>query len=214
MAFDLERGSVFRPWVLLIMLALIQVVSAQFCSFWNTDCIDTLAQTAVSFDFQPLFPDPVYLYYGFDARSSRRIKSPITKTGFWLRYQNHVNRATVDANRTSEIGLRVGNLAGMPSGNNNGCDGIWGPTCSADFKSALRHNMYRIAVSGTYYSKPLKRALSQMLLNPPQLPSCPPTILDVASIPVQGMTTSERCFKSQPPWDSLFTYRLCRGTNT
>jgi hypothetical protein len=47
--------------------------------------------------------------------------------------------------------------------------------------------MYLLAISGEYYSKPLEVALNNMLKKPPALPSCPPPILDVASIPVQGM---------------------------
>jgi hypothetical protein len=172
---------------LLLFILLLQLVSAQYCSFWNTGCIDSLAQTAVRFDLNPLFPDPVTLYYSFDASPSGKGEGPMTKTAFWLGYPNHnINKNAVDSNRTSEIGLRIGNMTGTPSGSNNGCDGIWGSDCSRDFKSSLQHSMFRLATSGEYYSKPLEVALNQMLIKPPPLPSCPPPILDVASIPVQG----------------------------
>ena len=172
-----------------LLVILLQLVSAQYCSFWNTGCIDSLAQTAVRFDLNPLFENPVTLYYSFDGSLSGKGEGPMTKTAFWLGYPSkNVNKNAVDSNRTSEIGLRIGNMTGTPSGANNGCDGIWGSDCSRDFKSALQHSMYVLAKSGEYYSKPLEVALSQMLKNPPQLPSCPPPILDVASIPVQGMS--------------------------
>lgn len=172
-----------------LLVVLLQLVSAQYCSFWNTGCIDSLAQTAVRFDLNPLFENPVTLYYSFDGSLSGKGEGPMTKTAFWLGYPSkNVNKNAVDSNRTSEIGLRIGNMTGTPSGANNGCDGIWGSDCSRDFKSALQHSMYVLAKSGEYYSKPLEVALSQMLKNPPQLPSCPPPILDVASIPVQGMS--------------------------
>jgi hypothetical protein len=170
-----------------LFLLLLQTVSAQFCSFWNNGCIDTLAQTAIRFDLNPLFPDPVTLYYGFDASPSGKGDGPMTKTAFWLGYQTrNINMNAVDSNRTSEIGLRVGNLTGTPSGANNGCDGIWGEDCSSDLKSALQHSMYQLARSGEYYSKPLEVTLNQMLMKKPTL-RCSPYVLDVASIPVQGM---------------------------
>ncbi|KAJ5252209.1 hypothetical protein N7489_002619 [Penicillium chrysogenum] len=172
MAFNLSLGS------LTLLLVLLQTVSAQFCSFWNNGCIDSLAQTAIRFDLNPLFPDPVTLYYGFDVSSSGKGEGPMTKTAFWLGYQNNnINLNAVDSNRTSELGLRIGNLTGTPSGANNGCDGIWG--------KIVPNGIYRLAVSGEYYSKPLEAVLSKMLAKPPPLPSCPPPTLDVAAIPVQ-----------------------------
>ncbi|KAJ5124475.1 uncharacterized protein N7515_008300 [Penicillium bovifimosum] len=175
----------FNTLALGLFFLLLQTVSAQFCSFWNSGCIDTLAQTAVRFDLKPLFPDPVTLYYGFDASPSGKGDGPMTKTAFWLGYQTrNINMKAVDSNRTSEIGLRVGNLTGTPSGANNGCDGIWGEDCSSDLKTALKHGMYQLARSGEYYSKPLEVTLNQMLMKPPTL-RCSPYVLDVASIPVQ-----------------------------
>ncbi|KAJ5801181.1 uncharacterized protein N7518_003249 [Penicillium psychrosexuale] len=176
----------------LALLVLLQSVSAQFCSFWNNGCIDSLAQTAIRFDLKPLFSDPVTLYYGFDASSSGKGEGPMTKTAFWLGYQNNnINLSAVDSNRTSEIGLRIGNLTGTPSGANNGCDGIWGADCSRDLKTALQNAIYLLAVSGQYYSKPLEAVLNNMLIQPPTLTSCPPPTLDVAAIPVQNFA-SER----------------------
>lgn len=175
----------------LLLLISLQTVSAQFCSFWNNGCIDSLAQTAIRFDLKPLFPDPVTLYYSFDASTAGKGDGPMTKTAFWLGYQNrNININAVDSNRTSEIGLRVGNLTGTPSGANNGCDGIWGEDCSSDIKSALQHGIYSLAMSGESYSKPLEVTLSKMLMNKPTLPNCSPYVFDVASIPVQGMSTA------------------------
>ncbi|KAJ6009098.1 hypothetical protein N7499_000948 [Penicillium canescens] len=196
---------------LLVIIVLLQTVSAQFCSFWNNGCIDSLAQTAIRFDLQPLFPDPVTLYYGFDASASGKGEGPMTKTAFWLGYQNNVNRDAVDSNRTSEIGMRVGNLTGTPSGTNNGCDGIWGPDCSSELKGVLQRSMYHLAVSGDYYSKPLEVALNQMLMRPPPLPSCPPPVLDVASIPVQDFAKErvpDQNVTLMPPGSGAFPWQV------
>lgn len=190
MALKLGLGLTVQPWTLLLaaFLALLQSSAAQFCSFWNNGCIDPLAQTAVSFDFQPLFTDPIYLYYGFDASVSGKGQGPMTKTAFWLRYQDyHVNKDAVDNNRTSEVAMRVGNLTGVPSGGNGGCDGIWGAECSHDIKTSLQRSIWRLAYSGHAYDRPLESALQHMMQYPPSLPSCPPPVLDVAQIPVQGM---------------------------
>lgn len=190
MAPKLGLGLTVQPWMLFlgVCLALLQGSAAQFCSFWNNGCIDPLAQTAIGFDFHPLFTNPIYLYYGFDASASGKGEGPMTKTGFWLRYQDrHVNKSAIDNNRTSEVAVRVGNLTGVPSGSNNGCDGIWGAECSQDIKTSLQHSIWRLASSGHAYDRPLQWALQHMMQYPPSLPSCPPPVLDVAQIPVQGM---------------------------
>lgn len=112
----------------------------------------------------------------------------MTKTAFWLGYQDHnINPQVVDTNRTSEIALRVGNLTGTPTGPNNGCDGIWGGHCSHDIKTSLQATMFQLATSGDYYNQPLATALDQFMMTPPELPSCGAPVFDVAAIPVQGM---------------------------
>lgn len=181
-------GLLVQPWVLLAIFALLQCASAQFCSFWNNNCIDPLAQTAVSFDFQPLFNDPISLFYSFDSSSSGKGEGPMTKTAFWLGYKDRkVNPYAVDSNRTSEVALRIGNLTGSPGGTTNGCDGIWGKSCSRDIKQALKATIFHLAISGDHYSQPLATALDQLMVSQPDLPSCGAPIFDVASIPVQGM---------------------------
>lgn len=189
MASLLGFKSVTQPCVLLIVLVLLQCGSAQMCSFWESGCIDPLAQTAVPMDFSPLFPDPITFYYAFDELPSGKGQGPVTKTSYWLRYHDRkINQDQVTSNRTSEIALRVGNLTGTPSGTTNGCDGIWGNPCSQDIKGALQHSIFRLATSGEYYSKPLEAALAHMMAYPPHFPNCGAPIFDVASIPVQGMS--------------------------
>ncbi|KAJ5167822.1 uncharacterized protein N7482_003416 [Penicillium canariense] len=210
MASILGFGPVTRPLVLMIILALLRCSSAQMCSFWYSGCIDPLAQTAVPIDFSPLFPDPVIFYYGFDSNPSGKGQGPMTKASYWLRYQDRkINKNAVTSNRTSEIAMRVGNLTGTPSGTTNGCDGIWGNPCSHDIKGALQHTIFRLSMSGKYYSKPLEAALEQMMNYPPHLPNCGAPIFDVASIPVQDfakeITPGENVSvmpsgSSQRPW--------------
>lgn len=188
MASDRHHGSLFRPAFIGVLLMLFHCGAAQFCSFWNTGCVDPVAQTAVSLGFQPVFPDPITLFYGFDTSPSGKGEGPMTKVAYWLRYQDsRVSHDAVDANRTSEVALRIGNITGVPSGGNNGCDGIWGPPCSEDLKGILRNMMFHMAASGEDYHKPLEAALAQMIASPPTLDTCPPQMFDVASIPVQGM---------------------------
>ena len=189
MASILGFKSVAQPYALLIVLALLQCSSARMCSFWESGCFDPLAQTAVPIDFSPLFPDPITFYYAFDELASGKSQGPMTKTIYWLRYQDwKINKDAVTSNRTSEVALRVGNLTGTPSGTTNGCDGIWGNPCSHDIKGALQHTIFWFATSGEYYSNPLEAALAHMMVYPPSLPNCRAAIFDVASIPVQGMS--------------------------
>ncbi|KAJ5644120.1 uncharacterized protein N7484_006627 [Penicillium longicatenatum] len=185
-------GLLSRSWVLVVAFTLLQCGSAQFCSFWNNGCIDPLAQTAVAFSFPPLFLDPITLFYSFDSSSSGKGEGPMTKTAFWLGYQDHnINPHVVDTNRTSEIALRVGNLTGTPMGPNNGCDGIWGGHCSHDIKTSLQATMFQLATSGDYYHQPLATALDQFMMTPPELPSCGAPVFDVAAIPVQDFAYEE-----------------------
>ncbi|KAF7712167.1 Uncharacterized protein PECH_001014 [Penicillium ucsense] len=191
--------SIFQRHLGLLLLLLLPGGWAQMCSFWETACIDPLAQTAVPLDFSPLFPDPVTFYYGFDELSTGKGRGPMTKAGFWLRYRNEgINMAVVTSNRTSEVALRIGNLTGTPSGNTNGCDGVWGRSCSGDVKSALRHAIFNLISSGEVYSKPLEAALNHMMHDHPRMPNCGAPIFDVASIPVSTFV-KERYPASQPP---------------
>ncbi|KAJ5239894.1 hypothetical protein N7468_004513 [Penicillium chermesinum] len=179
-------GLRVQPWVVLAILALLQCGSAQFCSFWNNNCIDPLAQTAVPFDFQPLFNDPISLYYSFDSSSSGKGEGPMTKTAFWLGYEDRkINPYAVNSNRTAEVALRVGNFTGTPAGTTNGCDGIWGKSCSRDIKNTLQAAIFQLTTSEGHWSQPLATALDQLMTNQPDLPSCGAPVFDVASIPVQ-----------------------------
>lgn len=181
-------GYLTRTWVWLTVLALLQGSSAQFCSFWTSDCIEPLAQVAVPFSFQPLFPDPITLFYSFDALSSGKGQGPMTKTAFWLGYQDrNINQNAIDTNRTTEIGFRIGNLTGSPSGGNNGCDGIWGEKCTRDLKNSIQKSIFHLPPAIDHHRRPLAAALDHMMWDPPKLDSCPPQLfVDIASIPVQG----------------------------
>jgi hypothetical protein len=190
MSIQLGSGSVFRPgWVLLIfVLVALPSTIAQFCTFWDGGCVDPLAQTALNFDFPPLFLDDITLYYGFDANPSGKGQEPMVKASFWLQYDpQRIDSAAITANRTSEIAFRVGNLTGTPSGLSNGCEGVWGVDCTHDLKALLKGKMYELATKGDY-SNPLQTVISQLLANPPKPPSlerCPPSFFDVQSFPVQ-----------------------------
>ncbi|KAH3117550.1 hypothetical protein KXV82_007056 [Aspergillus fumigatus] len=187
MSLQLGSASVFRPgWALsiLVVLAALPSAIAQFCTFWDGGCVDPLAQTAINFDFPPLFLDDLTLYYGFDANPSGKGQEPMVKASFWLAYDPHrIDSTVITANRTSEIAFRVGNLTGTPSGSSNGCDGVWGPQCTHDLKELLKGAMYELTIKGDY-TYPLQTVISQMLVNPPVLSNCPPPFFDVQSLPV------------------------------
>ncbi|EDP53824.1 conserved hypothetical protein [Aspergillus fumigatus A1163] len=154
MSLQLGSASVFRPgWALsiLVVLAALPSAIAQFCTFWDGGCVDPLAQTAINFDFPPLFLDDLTLYYGFDANPSGKGQEPMVKASFWLAYDPHrIDSTVITANRTSEIAFRVGNLTGTPSGSSNGCDGVWGPQCTHDLKELLKGAMYELTIKGDY----------------------------------------------------------------
>lgn len=178
-------------WFILVLLLSLQPTHAQICSFWESSCVDPLAQTAVPINYRPLFLQDISLYYAYDANPNGKGQEPMTKASFWLTLNNPIADMTaITANRTSEVGMRVGNLTGSPGGSNNGCDNIWGASCSKDIKDALRSNMYHLAVKGDYYSQPLETVLNQLAVTPPSLPNCPPQIFQVSDLPVIGMRFS------------------------
>ncbi|RLL97386.1 hypothetical protein CFD26_104129 [Aspergillus turcosus] len=171
--------------LLILVLAALPSTIAQFCTFWDGGCVDPLAQTAVNFDFPPLFLDDITLYYGFDANPSGKGQEPMVKASFWLSYDpQRIDSAAITANRTSEIAFRVGNLTGTPSGPSNGCEGVWGPDCTRDLKELLKGAIYELSTKGDY-TYPLQTVINQMLVNPPFLENCPPSFFDVQSFPVQ-----------------------------
>ncbi|PYH95303.1 hypothetical protein BO71DRAFT_290475, partial [Aspergillus ellipticus CBS 707.79] len=199
--------------LLLLLATLIPSGAAQVCSFWSGSCVDALAQTAVTFSFPPLFDGSLNLYYGFDANSHGKGQEPMTKVSYWLGYGAVINNSVIDANRTSEIGLRIGNLTGTPSGHNNGCDGVWGPQCSSDLKSLLKQALYGLTTSGAYYNYPLDTVLSEMLINRPYLSNCPPPLFDVSGIPSLAFAqetdtdmtaTIQTAGSSDNPWKTWF----------
>lgn len=198
------------PTLLLFLLTVLTLGcrAAAQCAFSEDDCIDPLAQTAVSLSFQPLFTQNITFYYGFDAQGPddpeqqalpENERMPIVKASFWLRYAHtYLDSDDVRENRTSEIALRVGNLTGSPSGGNNGCDGVWGPPCSEQIRQWLKRSMFELSITGSYFVDPLDTILGQTKVPPPELLSCPPTLFDVQYIPVES-----KFLKSNPgsvPW--------------
>ncbi|KAL4737723.1 hypothetical protein BDV11DRAFT_149660 [Aspergillus similis] len=179
--------STARPYLflLIIIATLSPPATADFCSFWDTGCVDPLAQTAISFKFPPLFLEPINFYYAFDADARGKGQEPMTKAGFWIGYEAYVNNSAIDINRTSEIAVRVGNLTGTPSGDNNGCDGVWGTDCSMNLKSYLQQTIFTLVTSGKSYEDPLRTVIGSFRDNPPPVPNCPPPLFDVQRFPVE-----------------------------
>jgi hypothetical protein len=172
--------------------------AAFYCPFDDETCFDGLAQTSVPVDFQPLFPLPLGFYYGFDAQQQgdggavtlgKASSASSIKLSYWLQYDRQkVGTETIQANRTTEIALRVGGLTGHVGGGNNGCDKVWGLECSSNLKSFLQHSIYGLSVWGITYESPLKAVLDKLAskYSPPTVPGCPPSFFAVDGMPVHG----------------------------
>ncbi|KAL4778041.1 hypothetical protein BJX76DRAFT_167775 [Aspergillus varians] len=188
MAASFTSWSMARPCLFLLMIitTLSPPATAEICSFWDTGCIDPLAQTAISFTFPPLFLETINFYYAFDADVRGRGQSPMTKAGFWIGYEPYINNSVIDVNRTSEVAVRVGNLTGSPSGANNGCDGVWGSECSKNLKDFLQKTLFELVASGKSYSDPLGTVIGSFRASPPIVPNCPPSLFEVYHFPVDS----------------------------
>lgn len=171
--------------LVLVATAVQPIVAAFYCSFWNHSCVDPMAQTVVPFiDFRPLYPDGLSLYYAFDASSpNANHDTYLTKTALWMQYRaNRINSSAIDANRTLELAMRVGNITGPPGGGHNGCDGVWGSECSASIVKTLQNAIYTLSASGENYTYPLQTVLEDMSVDPPSGFACSPHFFDVQSI--------------------------------
>lgn len=213
---------------LLVVIALamvIQPIRAYYCQFWNPDCIDPLAQTAVPFNFEPLYPDPLYLFYAFDASTDGSTGQPVTKTSFWLRYGGtRVNRVAINGNRTLEIAMRVGNLTGYPAGGHNACDYVLGSQCTETIIQTLQYSIYSLIVSGQNYTNPLATVLAQMQMYPtPANFSCSPYFFDVQSFPAISFASeisSPQSVEMQSsgsmnsPWATWYTQDLTSASQS
>ncbi|TQB75502.1 hypothetical protein MPDQ_002795 [Monascus purpureus] len=197
--------------LLVIVLAMIiQPIRANYCQFWSPDCIDPLAQTAVPFNFEPLYPDPLYLFYAFDASTDGSTGQPVTKTSFWLRYGGtRVNRVAINGNRTLEIAMRVGNLTGYPAGGHNACEYVLGSQCTETITQTLQYGIYGHILSGQNYTNPLATILTQMqMYTPANFSSFASEISSPQSVEMQssGSTNS--------PWATWYTHDLTSASQS
>lgn len=195
MATSFGLWSMARPCLLLLLTILATLspsATAEICSFWDKGCVDPLAQTAIPFKFDPLFLETMNFFYAFDADSQGKGQAPMIKTGFWIGYQASTNNSVININRTSEIAVRVGNLTGTPSGGNNGCDGVWGSSCSNDLKTYLQETILEYVQNADTYSNPLSNVIHSFRSTPPILPNCSPTLFEVQNIPVICKFTNTR----------------------
>ncbi|KAK2837018.1 hypothetical protein FQN49_006493, partial [Arthroderma sp. PD_2] len=104
------------------------------------------ARGSVNFDFKPLFPKGVSFVYAFNSETQSAddqhttkgsTAAPDTRVGFWLEYPE-VNQAPSADMQTHMTVLLNKNLTGVPSGGNNGCDGLWGAECSNNLAAWLK----------------------------------------------------------------------------
>lgn len=178
-SWPMARLSLF----VLTIITTISPATADICSFWDTGCVDPLAQTAVAFTFPPLFLETINFYYAFDADPQGRGQTPTVKVGYWIGYEAYINNSVIDVNRTSEVAVRVGNLTGTPSGQNNGCDGVWGSACSKNLIDFLQKTIYELVVSGSSYEDPLDTVIQSFRKSPPPVSNCPSLLFDVQTFP-------------------------------
>ncbi|KAL4916858.1 hypothetical protein BDW62DRAFT_185433 [Aspergillus aurantiobrunneus] len=215
MAAFLGSWSMTRPCLFLLMIiaTLSPPATADICSFWDSGCVDPLAQTAIGFKFPPLFLESINFYFAFDADARGKGQEPMTKAGFWIGYEAYINNSVIDVNRTSEVAVRVGNLTGTPYGDNNGCDGVWGTDCSRNLKDYLKQTIMKLVASGESYSDPLSTVIGSFRDNPPVISNCPPSLFDVQRFPVDPFVMENEDDKtaiikttgdSDHPWSTWF----------
>ncbi|KAL4870312.1 hypothetical protein BDV12DRAFT_166129 [Aspergillus spectabilis] len=216
MAVLFRSWSMSRPYLIFLMLVatLSNPATAEMCSFWDSGCVDPLAQTAISLKFPPLFLETINFYYAFDADARGKGQEPMTKASYWIGwYEAYVNRSTIDVNRTSEIAVRVGNLTGTPSGGNNGCDGVWGSECSKNLKDFFKDTMFKMMNQGKSYENPLDTLIGSLRDNPPVIQNCPPPFFDVQHFPVEQFAIEtdigqiaiiKKTGSSDKPWSTWF----------
>ncbi|KAL4884187.1 hypothetical protein BJY04DRAFT_15613 [Aspergillus karnatakaensis] len=215
MAVLFRSWSIARPYLLLLTLitTFTTPATADLCSFWDSGCVDPLAQTAISLSFPPLFLAPLNFYYAFDADARGKGQEPMIKASYWVKWQASINSSIIDINRTSEIAVRVGNLTGTPSGANNGCDGVWGSQCSINMKHFFQQALFELMNTGKSYENPLDTLIGSFHDHPPPIENCPPPFFDVQQFPVDQFaieidTDQTTIIKdkgnSEDPWSTWF----------
>jgi hypothetical protein len=85
------------------------------------------------FAFRPLFPT-ITFHYGLQFNTSNT-----EWVGFWIDYPSA--RTDPNANVITTLSILYSNSTGSPGGDNNGCDGCFGKTCSDNLKDLLKRNM-------------------------------------------------------------------------
>lgn len=194
--------SILSNNILKAAIALLPVVpaAADYCTFGNSNCIDGLAQVSVSFQFDAISPAPLLFYYGFDAGwgcPANEDESAV-KLGYWLQYDKATltdyNTNIRGVNWTTEVALRIGNLGGFVGSGNNGCDRVWGNTCSENLKTFLRSSVFNLSMSGQPYELPLDTVLRSLTAGQPAPPinGCPSTLFDLDQIPTYAVVNATK----------------------
>ncbi|KAL5333373.1 hypothetical protein BJX70DRAFT_69320 [Aspergillus crustosus] len=215
MATLFRSWSMTRPYLFLLMLIakLSTPATGDLCSFWDSGCVDPLAQTAISLQFPPLFLETINFFYAFDADARGKGQEPMTKVSYWIRYEAYVNHSAIDINRTSEIAVRVGNLTGTPSGANNGCDGVWGPQCSKNMIEFFQDTIFNLVNTGKSYENPLDIMIGSFRDEPPIIQNCPPPFFDVQQfsveqfaieIDIEQIPIIKKSGTARRPWSTWF----------
>jgi hypothetical protein len=120
--------------------------SGATCEFDNTSCVDPAARGSTTFNFAPIFPEGATFVYAFDTKSLEEaqnetiapgnIAEPSSKVSFWIEY-TETNLNSAAHYETDMVFLVNENITGTPSGGSNGCDGVWGETCSEQVKELI-----------------------------------------------------------------------------
>lgn len=174
------------------LLPILSPVAANYCPFGDGSCIDGLAQVSVSFQFDSIAPTPLLFYYGFDAGPGNPGNAASIKVGYWLQYDRPTlldfNQHIRGVNWTTEVALRIGNLGGYVGGSNNGCDGVWGSSCSESLKDFLQSSIYNLSATGSPYNMPLESVLQPLTTGSPgpYISGCPSTLFELDNIPTYG----------------------------
>lgn len=115
--------------------------------YLDDDCIDAYGEA--TFEFDPIFDEPLTFAYGFRVYFNDEMDSSLmgTPSGYdgdvnrlkaWLSYDNSTVNIDRSANRSSDVAVLFTNTSGTVGGGNNGCDGLLGKECADNLIDILK----------------------------------------------------------------------------
>lgn len=100
----IRRALWFTFTSILVLISVLPVNQASTfpCDFWDETCLDGLAQVSTRIKFEPLFPKPIELFYGYDAYPPSIRKNPKHSHNSEQYYED-----TVDENDKNDLLIKL-----------------------------------------------------------------------------------------------------------